>query len=357
MKTFSALCLAVAAALALSAAEAALAGGGGDYQRERAFRDIMLDYQASALAPPSGGDSGGGVSFALIPEWDYVHNKAVSGVSEGSEIKMGEGTSKSWALTFIAGRQFTDWLKVSFLYKYSYTAYNGGMVVGDVDSLVGTSDITLASHLMGFIGNFTSKTAGNFEVSIMEAWDIYSGDETLTVVDTNTGEVIDQDTRSADSFDDRVFSFIVWWDKDFDIADGWKIDPYLGWRTVQVVLNDMNDFQQGDPTVHRNDSSTVHLASGGLKFKYGSGPLELSFSAGVNHRVTKDPVPGFASRANAPNNINLGVMSCWDRTVGAWGLGFSYVLPQNVVIGVSYFGAAGSNTIMHSATGALVFLF
>jgi hypothetical protein len=336
------------------AAGASAADGGGDFQREKAFRDLVLSYQASALHAPSGGESGSGFTVALIPEFDYVSHGDARGVIDGTALKIASGTSKSYALTFIAGKQFTDWLKVSFLYKYSYTTYKAGLLVADQDNLSGTSDVSLASHLMGFIGNFTFPTAGNFEVSVMEAWDIYSGEETSYFVD-NAG-VAHESKRSAGSFDDRVFSLIVWWDKDFPVNGSWTVDPYLGWRTVQVVLNDMNDFT-GPAGTLRSDSSVAHLAAGGLNLKYNAGPLSLKLRGGVNHRVTKNPIPGFASRANAPNEINLGYMSCWDRTVGTWGLGLSYVIPETMVFSVNYFGAAGPETVMHSATAAFVFLF
>ncbi|MDR1035558.1 MAG: hypothetical protein LBT40_02965 [Deltaproteobacteria bacterium] len=349
MKTRSALALS-AALLLLAVSGTAFAGSGGDFERAKAFRDVMLKAQAAPLhTPPSTGDGGAGVTFSIIPEWDYTHHGNLTGTIAGTKLKVSEGTSQSYALIFIAGKQFTDWLKVSFLYKYAYTKYDAGLLVPDLPGLDGRSDINLASHLTGFIFNFTSKTAGNFEVSIMEAWDIYSGHETLYF----NGN---PDKRSVSAFDDRVFSFIAWWDKDFTLTENWLIDPYVGWRTVQVVLNDMNDWQgvAGDYT---SDSSVTNLVSYGVKFKYNSGLAGFSFRVGANHRLSKDPIPGFASRAMAPNATNMGFMSCWDQTVGTWGLGFSYVIPETMVIALNYDGAAGSNTVMHTATAAFVFMF
>ncbi|MDR1315000.1 MAG: autotransporter outer membrane beta-barrel domain-containing protein [Deltaproteobacteria bacterium] len=352
MKTRSGVCLSAAAALVLAASGVAFAGPGGDFQRETTFRDAMIKSQAAPLAKqaPSTGDGGAGVTFSIIPEWDYVHHDDVTGTIAGTDLKLSGGTSKSYALIFIAGKQFTDWLKVSFLYKYAYTTYKAGMLVPNNPDMAGRSDVNLASHLAGFIGNFTHKTAGNFEVSIMEAWDTYSGNETQFFQGTPT-------TRSVSAFDDRVFSFIAWWDKDFQLSENWKIDPYVGWRTVHVQLNDMNEWDPTTPQEFTNDSSVTNLVSYGLKFKYDKGLLGLSFRLGMNHRLSKDPIPGFASRAMAPNATNLGFMSCWDKSVATWGLGFSYVVPETMVIAVNYDGAAGSNTVMHTATAAFVFMF
>ncbi|MDR1039842.1 MAG: autotransporter outer membrane beta-barrel domain-containing protein [Deltaproteobacteria bacterium] len=354
MQFRTALGLSAGLILVFAAAGAAFAAPAGEYQREMAFRDLMLKSQASALHAPSGGDGGLGVDFSIIPEWDYVHHDDLTGTIDGTDLKMDAGTSRSYCLIFIAGKQLTDWFKLSFLYKYGYTDYKAGLLVPDMDMFSGRSDVHLASHLVGFIGNFTNQTLGNFEVSVMEAWDIYAGNETM-YIDDGEGNVI-EDKRSVGSFDDRVFSFIAWWDKDFSLSDSWKIDPYVGWRTVQVVLNDMNDFA-GAPGTFASDSSVVNLVSYGLKFKYNSGLWGFSVRGGVNHRLEKDPVPGFASRAVAPNATNLGFMSTWDRTVGTWGLGFSYVLPETMVIAVNYDGAAGPSAIMHTATAAFVFLF
>jgi hypothetical protein len=186
----------------------------------------------------------------------------------------------------------------------------------------------------------------------MEGFDYYSGRETMHVDNANGRFTT---SLSANDFHDRVFSFIVWWDKDFEINETWKIDPYLGWRTVDVQLEKMNDF--ANPNDPKHDSSVVHLVSGGLKFKYNSGPLGMYFRAGVNHRLRKDPVPGFASRAVAPSVVNLGFMSNWDRTVATYGLGINYFLPSQVVLDFSYNGAAGSNTTLHTFGAAIVFLY
>ncbi|MDR1079382.1 MAG: autotransporter outer membrane beta-barrel domain-containing protein [Deltaproteobacteria bacterium] len=352
MTTRSALALS-AALLLLAVSGTAFAGNAGDFERGKAFRDVMLKAQQAPLheeAPPAG-DGGSGVTFSIIPEWDYVHHGNVTGKIGGTKLKLSEGTSQSYALIFIAGKQFTDWLKVSFLYKYGYTSYKAGMLVPDEAAFEGRSKINLSSHLAGFIANFTSRTAGNFEVSVMEAWDTYSGNETQYFNGV-------PERRSVTAFDDRVFSFIAWWDKDFSLSQNWLIDPYVGWRTVQVVLNDMNNWGPGTgPTDFTSDSSVTNLVSYGVKFKYNSGLTGFSFRLGANHRLSKEPIPGFASRAMAPNATNLGFMTCWDQTVGTWGLGFSYVVPETMVIAINYDGAGGSNTLMHTATAAFVFMF
>jgi hypothetical protein len=324
----------------------------GGFERERAFRNLMLESGKLALHPPSSGAGPPEWTFAVIPEFDYVSHSDVAGVIDGVRLKRASGDSRTWAVTFVAGKRITDRFKLSFLYKYSYTSYRAGLVVPDMPTISGTADINLSSHLAGLVGNYASDCLGKFEVSLMEAWDLYDGKETFVV---NAGGTTRVDERSADAFDDRVFSFIVWWDKDFPVSETVTLDPYLGWRTVQVVLNDMNDFTA--PGAYKNDSSTTHLASGGLKVKFDAGPLKLSVRAGVNRKITKNPIPGFASRAVAPGVINLGYMTCWDRTVATWGLGVGYVIPGKVAIDIAYNGAAGPETKLHTVTGAFVFMF
>jgi hypothetical protein len=359
---------AVALAVALSAAPAALAQSGAD-TRERDFRDLVLDTRRAQLeaqgrdaaagqgtvvpgGAPAAGNGPPGYTFAIIPEFSYIGHGDMKGTIEGTELWIASGDSKAYSVTIIAGKQINDWFKLSFLYEFSYTKYSGGLLSPtSVPGLSGHTDMTDSAHLVGLIANFTSKTIGNIEVSLMEAWDIYSGTETMTM---NGAEL---SRRSAGAFDDRVFSFIVWWDKEFAINDSWTIDPYLGWRSVQVELHGMNDFTQNDPSVLKNDSSYTHIVSGGLKFKYSSGLSSFYLRAGVNHRLTKDPIPGFSSRAVAPGVVNLGFMSNWDRTIATWGIGYTRVVPGKFVIDISYNGGKGSNTNLHTATAALVFLF
>ena len=78
---------------------------------------------------------------------------------------------------------------------------------------------------------------------------------------------------------------------------------------------------------------------------------------GVNHRFSRSDIPGFASRAVAPSVTHLGWMVSWDKTVGDWGLGLSYVIPGTMIIDVGYNGFAGADVNGHMSSLGLIFQF
>ncbi|MDR2460966.1 MAG: autotransporter outer membrane beta-barrel domain-containing protein [Deltaproteobacteria bacterium] len=333
-----------------------LAAKDRDNQLE-SFSKLYWNYQSNKAmgAAPAAGDGGvSGVTFVIIPEFHYAHHGELHSVISDSALKSQGGKSTTGALTFIATKSFNDWFSLSFLYQFSYTDYDGGLMVPDLAmfSLDSHSEIIQSSHLVGVYANFMTD-AGKFEISVMEAWDIFSGTETSIINQELGAPIIDR--RKVDSFDDRVFSLILWWDKEFGTGS-FIVDPYLGWRTVHVVLRDMNNWAEAPGTL-RSDSSSTHLVSGGIKLKYLSGLFTGYIRGGVNYRLTSDAIPGFSTRAVAPNVVNVGYMTSWDRTVFSWGLGFSYVVPEYLIFDLGYNGGAGSDTDFHSASLSLIFPF
>ncbi|MDR1167177.1 MAG: autotransporter outer membrane beta-barrel domain-containing protein [Deltaproteobacteria bacterium] len=320
-------------------------------ERRKAMRDLSYEAQAQrAWSSPAAGDGEKKSSWVFIPEFHFSHHGNLKTTLNGSALKSDSGHSTVGSFTVIASKPFTDWFTLSFMYQYGYSNYDGGLLTPDIDGFGGSSDIDVTAHLMGFVSNFEFPTVGKIEFSLLMVWDIYDGAETIVYPGGAT------ETRSVDQFDDRLISFLVWWDKDFPLAESWTIDPYLGWRSVHVVLKDMNDWQ-GAPGDYYSDSAWTHLLSGGVKLKYGAFPWGFTARVGANRRVTKNDVPGYASRAQAPGVVNLGWMTSWDRTVVSWGAGVSYVAPDVAVVELGYNGAAGADTNYHTLSLTLVVPF
>jgi hypothetical protein len=314
------------------------------------IRNLWFDSKVQKLMAPSAGEPENRmVTILLIPEFHYSDHGNLKTVLDGTALKASSGYSTVGSITFMATKPITDWFSLSFMYQYGNADYNGGNLVVDAPNFAGSSEITVEAQLAGFLGDFKSKSIGNIQVSLLEVWDIYRGSET-----TEIGGVAD--IRSVNAFDDRVFSFLIWWDKDFAITDSWTIDPYLGWRSVKVNLMDMNDWTKAQGEL-KDDSSWTHLVALGAKLKYNNGSLGFYTRLGLNYRVTEDDVFGYTSRAVAPGVVNLGFMTSWDRTVGSWGIGINYFVPNVCVLDIGYNGAAGKDTLYHTLSLALIFPF
>jgi hypothetical protein len=317
----------------------------------KALRNFSLETNALKAHSPNAGENGPGqVTVLLIPEFHQSSHDELHTVMDGVPLKSAKGRSTVGTLTFLATKPIVDWFSLSFIYQYGYADYTGGLLVMDEEGWDGESHIEVEAHLAGFLGDFKFKQAGNFQVSLLEVWDLYKGHETA-ITPWGTSE-----TRRVDAFDDRVFSFLVWWDKDFAINEKWTMDPYLGWRSVKVYLMDMNDWS-GPSGQLMDGNSWTHLIAGGIKFKYASGLFGFYSRVGFNYRTTKDDVVGYTSRAVAPGVTNLGFMTSWDRTVGSFGLGVNYVMPGSMILDFGYNGAAGKDTLYHTLSLSFIFPF
>lgn len=322
---------------------------GQDKAKGELIRSLAPRYAAKLAAAPSAGEPASRqVDVSIIPEYHFSSHKNLQSVIGGTALKSDSGRSSVFTLLFQATKPLTDWFKLSFVYQYGYAEYTGGLLVPDLPGFGGTSDIEVDAHLVGLVGDFSFKKLGNFQLSVMEVWDIYRGTETMIYPGGAT------ESRSVNSFDDRVFSLLTWWDKPFDLNDSWIIDPYIGWRSVKVDLMDMNDWANGGLY---DSSSWTHLVAGGLKFIYNADLWSLTTRVGAHHRINKDDIPGYTSRAVAPGAVNLGFMTSWDRTVLSWGLGLVRAFPEVCVIVLGYNGAAGEKTNFHTFSLVLDFPF
>ncbi len=110
-----------------------------------------------------------------------------------------------------------------------------------------------------------------------------------------------------------------------------------------------------DPAEGRADSNLwAHLVSGGMKLSYQNGALGFNLRGGINHRTSKDDLPGYASRAVAPGVVHFSHRANMDKTIGTVGAAVSYAINERAIIGVGYDGAFGKDTAAHTATISLV---
>ncbi|MDR1607403.1 MAG: autotransporter outer membrane beta-barrel domain-containing protein [Deltaproteobacteria bacterium] len=296
---------------------------------EQKAQQSLNNYQA-----PAAGE-GSPMVVALVPEFSYSHHKAF----RDNGLFIGDGDSKLGSMALVLTKPLnTEW-SVYFLYQYSYSDYEGSnfLAIGDTGSLKRSANAY--SNFIGIGVKYANPIAGNFDFNIVEAWNTYRSQSTYT-------DILGVSTTSSDSYDDRLTSMILYWDKDFVINDNWTIDPYLGWRSVWAVVH-----------VEGNPKLWLHLATGGVKVKYKSGNLGVYFRGGYNYRVSEDDIADLATRAIAPGVLQHGWFASYDRAVGTWGLGFNYAFSNGWYIDISYNGMAGNVNYVHSGTAVVVLPF
>jgi hypothetical protein len=346
--------------LLTACASPALAGGRDGVRHD--LRNAALDYQARLAASnepaPAAGLGVAPVIIILAPGFDYATHGAVVGVVGGTDLKSRRGHSETGSLTFRAIKPLTPVVSLGFFYQIAYGDYSGGLMVPAHDlpngfSFDGWSDVHIVSNVVGLTADFNIGSFGKIETAFLAAFETFGGWETMTT----PSPVHPLDTRSADSFQDRVGSLTAFWSKDIE-AGGVTLTPYLGWRSVNVVLINQTDWNSPDGTVFDDTSSWAHLGAAGLKANWHFGPWSLSGRLGVNHRFSKSDIPGYASRAMASGGVtHLGWQVGWDRTVASWGLGLGYVIPGTCVIDLAYNGQAGEDTSAHTLGLGLIFPF
>ncbi|MDR1297658.1 MAG: hypothetical protein LBO05_09885 [Deltaproteobacteria bacterium] len=359
-----ALCL----VLAGLSSSASAAGDRSDLSRR--IRSMSLDYQArEALrsldglpqAPgagldqaPNAGWGAGPLAVVIVPEFHYTRTAASDGdVGGGTTLYTRSGHSETGSFLFTATKPITDMFSLGFFYQFALGKYTGGMMVPDEGGLASESDVHVTAHVLGVLGNFNLGSYGRLETSVLEAFDSYGGSETQIV--PALGIV---DSRAQDAFSDRVLSLMAFYVNDFKVGENFTLSPYLGWRSVYVVIVGQTDWSsQARGDLLPNHDAWAHLATGGLKGTWSLGRLNVTARLGANYRVSKDDIPGFASRAVAPGVAHLGWNNNWNRAIGTWGLGFSYVFPEICVLDVGYNGFAGADTSAHNIAAALVFPF
>jgi hypothetical protein len=288
----------------------------------------------------------------VAPGFDYYDHGAISGIVGDTALKSRSGHGEAGSLTFRAIKPFSDLFSFGFFYQIAYGSYSGGLMVPATGgppgfSFDGWSDVHVVANVVGLTADFNFGTYGKLETAVLGAFESFGGSETML----SPGGL---HTFSADSFQDRIFSLTGFYSKDFDLG-GVTLTPYLGWRSVHVVLINQTDYEHD--TLLPNSSSWSHFGATGLKATWHFGPWGLTGRLGVNHRFSKGDVPGWASRAMAPGVTHLGWQVAWDRTVPSWGLGVSYVIPGSCIIDVGYNGLAGPDTQAHSLALGLIFPF
>lgn len=289
----------------------------------------------------------------FIPEFHYgEHGSMKSKLTGDTKLKTSGGHSTTMNFSFAAARPINETVSLSGMFQYAHTEYSGGLFTADMNGHDGSTSMYINTFLFGLTADFDFKEYGRVGLALAQAWDMYTGNEVYEVY--GHGE-----KRKIDDFKSRGTSIMAWYDVDVPLAEKWTLVPYAGWRSLYADVRNTNMFAYAAGTDAALDDSNnwIHLISGGGKIQYKDGLFGAYARAGINHRLTSDDIPGYASRATAPGVIHQGVMIQMDRTVGAWGAGINYVIPGSCILDLSYNGFAGVDANFHTATLALILPF
>jgi hypothetical protein len=331
-----------------------------DHRRQDNYvTNVFFQSQRNQLfeadqAPSAGNGQSNNWIVGIIPEFHYSsHGNLKSKLSGNTDLKSSGGHATAADIIFSVAKPINDTLRLGMFYILTSADYSGGLFTADVAGHSGSSDIDVTSNVVGFNADFDFKKYGRFAVSLSSGFDIYSGYENYTIDGHSIGN------RSVDDFQTKVSSIITYYEFDAPLNKTWTISPYVHWRSIYVDVKNANMFSipAGEAGSKADSNSWTHLLSGGAKIKYQNGPLGFYARGGFNRRVSGDDAPGFGTRAVAPSVIHTGFMLGMDRTLGAWGLGINYVVPEKCVLDFSYNGLAGSEAAAHSVSMAVVFPF
>jgi hypothetical protein len=316
----------------------ALMAAGPDRQNLEA---LSLDQKSLTFdsAPPAG-DGPPSVIFIISPEFYYGKIGNLRTVLNNFDLSQEGGDSKGFGLTFMATKPFTPSFSLTFIYQWAYNEYEGGNLFPTGAGRGWTSQHAL-STMAGLIADIDFGRYGHIQPSLLQGWDAYHGDEYFQV----PGDPVE--ANSVNLADDRATSLMIWYTNDFAVSDSLVLTPYVGWRSIWVVMNNTREVDA---------HAWAHLASAGLSLKYNAGALSLIARAGVNHRVSRDDIPGLSTRAVAPGVTHMGWMTSWDRTIATYGLALDYNFGPGV-LEIAYDGFAGSDTTYHKGAVVLIFPF
>ena len=328
----AALCLAWLAPAALAA---------GPDRPDPASMSLRPDSMKFESAPAAG-NGPPSIILMVAPEFYQGSFGPLSTRLQGVDLTHSGGTSKGFGITFQATKPLTEVFSLSFIYQFAYNDFEGGDLVPAGGPIRAWTKQHATSHMTGLIGTINMGRFGKLEPSLLFGWDTYDGVEGSE----NLNTAVRSEGPTAIT-NDRATSLMFFYSIDLPVSDSFVFTPYVGWRSVHVVL----DYRDG-----RDQSAWAHLLSGGLSAKYASGNLSLILRAGFNHRVSKDDIPGLSTRAVAPGVTHMGWMTSWDRTIATYGVALDCNFGPGL-LEISYDGFAGSDTTYHKGARVLVFPF
>jgi hypothetical protein len=251
----------------------------------------------------------------------------------GGKLKGGSGHSRGAGLSVIAAGEINETLTLSLVYAFFGVEYKGGALRPDSPGLEVKDDLSVTSNGVEICADVDLHRAGRLAFHLLQAFDEFQGSRR-----TYTNGILVR-KASLDNFSERISSLYGWYEIDARLTDYVTLTPFIGWRSTYAHV----DNPQGD----EEESSTnawTHLISGGLKAGWRKDLLKVNLSAGINVRVSRDDLWGFAPRTTEPNLNHAGFNATLDRRVGAFGAGASYVIPGFGVVTGGWNGMFGSST-------------
>ncbi len=321
--------------------------------QEQALREAYIEYQCQQVQPE---EQGPGAMLVVVPQYFRSNNSNMTHKVKGTELYTAKGHANGGGITLLGTKRFSEYLSLGLTYEFGFMRYNGGGTLPYAAHMGGAAmrlKENAQSHVVGGIADVNLKQFGKFQFSVIQGFDFLDGDETRY---TPTGGV---DMRSTDDNKQRVTSLMAWYEKDFNLCNNWTLGGYAGWRTLYAHIMDQNNWnvQANSPFAKQDTHAWIHLASGGLKLAYQNGPFGFSLRGGINHRTTKDNLPGYANRATAPGVVQFAYHANVDRTVGTFGAGVSYAINPRCIVTAGYDAYVGKDTNVHTGTLGLVFPF
>ncbi|UQZ90908.1 hypothetical protein C4J81_17495 [Deltaproteobacteria bacterium Smac51] len=344
----------------MAAASMAVASGpDGMVDKNRAFQDAALaaqKYEAEQMMATSAGSAAPPKKmFIISPQYHYSqHGTLSTGTLAPFDLKSGGGHANTGSIAFIFNREVSEMLSMTLAYQYAYTDYSGGVLIPKASYDAGARGETeqeINTHIIAVMGDINLKNYGRLNLSLVQGFDSVSGHE--QIVDP-AGDVVDK--RSLDTYAQRVTALMAWYENDVNLNESWTLTPYIGWRSLYAHLSNQNALGT-DEFGKNNAHAWIHLGGLGAKLNYSSGPLTVTLRGGVNHRFTKDDLPGWANRAIAPGVVQLGYNVNFDQTVATFGAGLTYASSESCIFSLNYDGFAGSQTDAHQVSLMAIFPF
>lgn len=312
-------------------------------------------------------------AFLIIPRYQYSTSTKSTKMGNDRILTSEGGTTRGMGLTALLSREITDWLSVSFIYEYNRMNYDGSSTypMQGVASagpfpikFRGNTDQTVNSHGLGVAFEADLEEYGRFKLALVQAFDFYDGYEDRSMQSAAWGNAwipatgasnVDSSGRANIDTEDKVSIATLFYERDFQLNDKWRLMPYIGYSIAYTQFEKINSYQAGDPYMEFDCLNQFII--GGSKFNYQKGLFGFHGHLGASYMVGGERAPGFLIRLLGPQVNHAGWDLDADKTAVGWGLGVTKIIPGSAVLSFDYLGMATKSVKSHSGSATLIFPF